>query len=69
MDVDSVDEATLIEQRRKRREAIKAKHRGPGTPLLVQALSAGNGAPARENEPDTPGQASKAIGQIFHSLV
>ncbi|KAL9023894.1 MAG: hypothetical protein Q9196_006897 [Gyalolechia fulgens] len=33
------DEATLIEERRKRREAIKAKHRGQATPLLVQALA------------------------------
>ena len=33
------DEATLIEDRRKRREAIKAKHRGQATPLLVQALA------------------------------
>ena len=34
-----VDEATLIEERRKRREAIKSKHRGLGTPLLVQTLA------------------------------
>lgn len=34
-----VDEATLIEERRKKREAIKAKHRGQATPLLVQALA------------------------------
>lgn len=40
-----VDEATLIEERRKRREAIKAKHRGQATPVLVQAL-------ALENKPD-----------------
>lgn len=31
------DEAILIEERRKRREAIKARHRGQATPLLVQA--------------------------------
>ncbi|PGH10435.1 CMGC/DYRK/PRP4 protein kinase [Blastomyces parvus] len=37
-----VDEATLIEQRRKRREAIKAKYRDQSTPLLVKALEAGN---------------------------
>ncbi|KAL9009087.1 MAG: hypothetical protein Q9173_005851 [Seirophora scorigena] len=35
----AVDEATLIEERRKRREAIKAKHRGQATPLFVQALA------------------------------
>ncbi|KAL8837594.1 MAG: hypothetical protein Q9170_002471 [Blastenia crenularia] len=36
----TVDEATLIEERRKRREAIKSKYRGQGQamPLLVQAL-------------------------------
>ena len=34
-----IDEAILIEERRKRREAIKAKHRGQATPLLVQALA------------------------------
>lgn len=33
------DEATLIEERRKRREAIKARHRGQATPILVQALA------------------------------
>ncbi|EFW20505.1 U4/U6 small nuclear ribonucleoprotein prp4 [Coccidioides posadasii str. Silveira] len=37
-----VDEAALIEQRRRRREAIKAKYRGQATPLLVQALQTGN---------------------------
>ncbi|EEP82516.1 serine/threonine-protein kinase prp4 [Uncinocarpus reesii 1704] len=36
-----VDEAALIERRRKRREAIKAKYRGQATPLLVQALQIG----------------------------
>ena len=34
-----LDEAALIEERRKRREAIKAKHRGQATPMLVQALA------------------------------
>jgi serine/threonine-protein kinase PRP4 len=41
-DANPVDEATLIEERRKRREAIKAKYRGQATPLLVQALQLGN---------------------------
>ena len=36
------DEATLIEERRKRREAIKARYRGRATPLPVQALVAAN---------------------------
>lgn len=33
-----VDEAAVIEERRKRREALKAKYRSQETPLLVQAL-------------------------------
>lgn len=33
------DEAASIDERRKRREAIKARHRGQATPLLVQALA------------------------------
>lgn len=48
---EQLDEATLIEQRRKRREAIKAKYRGSGTPLLVQALHLGDKSGA-----STPGQ-------------
>lgn len=51
-----LDEASLIEERRKRREAIKARHRGQATPLLVQALAidhesaAGSRNPAVEDE-------------------
>ena len=41
-----VDEAALIEERRKRREAIKAKHKGRDTPLLVQALAIDKSAPS-----------------------
>ncbi|KAK8157087.1 kinase-like domain-containing protein [Phyllosticta citrichinensis] len=47
--VQPVDEAALIEERRKRREAIKAKYKGQSTPLLVQALHLGN-----ESNPATP---------------
>ena len=43
------DEAILIEERRKRREAIKARHRGRATPLLVQALALDTTSP-----PSTP---------------
>lgn len=49
---EQVDEATLIEERRKRREAIKAKYRGQATPLLVQALQLENN-PVPES-PSTP---------------
>ena len=52
-------ESDLIEERRKRREAIKNKYRGQATPLLVQALHLGadasNGAPGSESTPASPG--------------
>ncbi len=44
-----VDEVALIEERRKRREAIKAKYRGQATPTLVQALEIGD-----HTQPPTP---------------
>ena len=37
--IQPLDEAALIEERRKKREAIKAKHRGQATPMLVQGLA------------------------------
>ena len=55
----SLDEASLIEERRKRREAIKNKYRGQATPLLVQALHLGaesaHDAPAVDSAPSSPG--------------
>lgn len=36
-----VDEASRLEERRRRREAIRAKYRGQATPLRLQALQAG----------------------------
>ena len=59
-----LDEAALIEQRRQRREAIKAKHRGQGTPLLVQALDSSKASAAQEPQPETPGLATQAIGKL-----
>ncbi|KAI9830399.1 MAG: U4/U6 small nuclear ribonucleoprotein prp4 [Phylliscum demangeonii] len=41
-DAEPVDEAALIEERRRRRQAIKAKYQGQATPLLVQALQIKN---------------------------
>ncbi|KAK5947865.1 U4/U6 small nuclear ribonucleoprotein prp4 [Knufia fluminis] len=41
-----MDEAAMIEARRKRREAIKNQHRSRATPLLVQALHSGPETPA-----------------------
>jgi serine/threonine-protein kinase PRP4 len=46
-----LDEAALIEQRRKRREAIKAKYGRSGTPMLVQALHIED-----KSVPGTPGR-------------
>jgi serine/threonine-protein kinase PRP4 len=50
-----LDEAALIEERRKRREAMRNKYRGQATPLLVQALHLG----ADSNQP-TPDHQSPA---------
>ncbi|OAL36103.1 hypothetical protein AYO20_04517 [Fonsecaea nubica] len=53
-----IDEAALIEERRKRREAIKNKYRGQAPPLLVQALHLGAestpASPAPESYTTTP---------------
>ena len=65
MDAEPLDEAALIEQRRKRREAIKAKHRDKGTPLLVQALSLNASTTPTVSQPDTPSSLSH-LG-TFHS--
>ncbi len=48
-----LDEAALIEERRKRREALKNKYRGQATPLLVQALHLGT-----DSSRNTPGPES-----------
>jgi serine/threonine-protein kinase PRP4 len=53
-----LDEAALIEERRKRREAIKNKYRGQAPPLLVQALHLGadsiSASPGAESYSSTP---------------
>ncbi|KAJ9619093.1 U4/U6 small nuclear ribonucleoprotein prp4 [Knufia peltigerae] len=65
-----VDEAALIEQRRKRREAIKNKYKSQATPLLVQALHTGAeakiGSPAPESYPTTPGRSGKWLSSLSH---
>ncbi|OAX84262.1 CMGC/DYRK/PRP4 protein kinase [Emergomyces africanus] len=59
-----VDEATLIEQRRKRREAIKAKYRDQSTPLLIKALEARNETDsAVENSGQSMARNDTATGQ------
>ncbi|KAG0133483.1 kinase-like domain-containing protein [Tuber indicum] len=54
-----VDEAKLIEERRKKREAIKAKYKGQATPLLVSALAIAGSNP---NSPGmSEGEATPAV--------
>lgn len=56
----------MIEQRRKRREAIKAKYRGSATPLLVQALQlgdrTGDSTPAQEDSNTSSARSGKHNG-------
>ena len=61
---EQLDEAALIEQRRKRRAAVLAKHSRGATPLLVQALQIGDKAtsetPTRsEADVDEPHSSSR----------
>ncbi|TVY84235.1 Serine/threonine-protein kinase prp4, partial [Lachnellula suecica] len=60
-----LNEEALIEQRRKRREAIKAKYRASATPLLVQALQLGdkteNSAPSQK---DTTPPAARSASPV-----
>jgi serine/threonine-protein kinase PRP4 len=66
-----VDEAALIEQRRKRREAIKAKYRGSGTPLLVQALQladkSGQSTPGHDTTPSTSSSKQNSTEACRHA--
>lgn len=54
-----LDEESLIEQRRKRREAIKAKYKTSATPLLVQALQLGD--KTGESTASQPGDKTPSI--------
>ena len=59
------DEAALIEERRKRREAIKNKYRSQAPPLLVQALHLGAdsmpASPAPESNISTPHRSGTSV--------
>ncbi len=48
VDAEPLDEAALIEERRKRRQAVLAKHKAGPTPLMAQALGLGD-----KSTPDT----------------
>ena len=68
------DEATLIEERRKRREAIKARYRGQATPLTVQALVVdNNSAPSTPKstviQEDDPAQGKLCFTGWLRSLI
>ncbi|GAB7351447.1 hypothetical protein MBLNU459_g2111t1 [Dothideomycetes sp. NU459] len=58
-----VDENKEIEERRKRREAIRAKHRGPATTLLQQALHQKTALNTASSAaiPETPSEGSGAV--------
>jgi len=64
-----IDEAVLIEERRRRREAIKNKYRGQAPSLLVQALRVGAdstpGTPAPDSLATTPRRSGEFITGEF----
>ena len=68
-DTKPIDEAALIEERRRRREAIKNKYRSQASPLLVQALQLGVGpnsaSPGPESSATTPGRSGKLLHSHF----
>ena len=73
MDDKPLDEAALIEERRKRREAIRAKYKRQDTPLLVQALSLKNEVVPDPSETDvhaiaTPSESQLPIGVLYPYL-
>ncbi|ETN46709.1 uncharacterized protein HMPREF1541_00896 [Cyphellophora europaea CBS 101466] len=53
-----MDEAAIIEERRKRREAMRNKYRGQATPLLVQALHLGAESSQATPDPESSAAAS-----------
>lgn len=61
--VQPADELSLIEERRKKREAIKNKHRGQATPALIQNLQLRN-----DSAPPTPKSNSVKDDQTMGEL-
>ena len=67
----AIDEATLIEVRRKRREAIKAKYRSQKTPLQLEAMaldSASTPATPQQSTPEVQTQATGKLSSCVQSL-
>ena len=58
-----IDEAALIEERRRKREAIKAKYKGQAAPLLVQALQHGSESGPVTPKVETPESVAENSGQ------
>ena len=62
VDTPPLDEASLMEARRKKREAIKAKYKGQETPMLVQALALNNDSTPRSPVIESPMPSMKTSG-------
>ncbi len=60
----ALDEATLIEERRKRREAIKAKYRGQATPLHLEAMALDNASTPATPKQIIPEDQSQAPSKV-----
>ena len=54
----------MIEARRKKREAIKAKYRGQETPMLVQALALNDGSAPNSPKPDTATASPETVNPL-----
>ena len=62
LNVPPMNEAALIEARRKKREAIKAKYKGQETPMLVKALALSNDPTPLSPMPTIPVDSSQSLG-------
>ena len=68
LDTAPLSEAELIEQRRKRREAIKARHKGQTSEpssLLVQVLDPSKAIHSAEGQADAPNSPSQGVGGLL----
>ena len=76
LSAEPVDEAALIEQRRKRREAIKAKYRDQAAPLPPQVVklgletdSAAGTPPSDAVNGDSHGKSTVPLGEIPRNAI
>ena len=63
-----LDEVAMIEERRKKREAIKAKHRGQATPTLVASLELDNDPVPSIPETKTRVEDTQPLGRLSYYL-